>query len=95
MDDASADGGSSGCHSRARGSEVVARSAALERLAAIRRGGACATVQVKMEAPIYDTVAEEDYAALVARRRKDAGAFVVDDNGLGYVNNGRKEDWKK
>ncbi|KAL5228947.1 hypothetical protein ABZP36_017212 [Zizania latifolia] len=95
MDDASADAGASGRRARVRGSEAVARSAALERLRAIRGGGAraAAAVQVKMEAPIYDTVGEEDYAALVARRRKDVGAFIVDDDGLGYVDDGREEDW--
>uniref|UniRef100_A0A0E0N5K1 DNA polymerase n=1 Tax=Oryza rufipogon TaxID=4529 RepID=A0A0E0N5K1_ORYRU len=95
MDEGSADAGASGRRSRARGSEAVARSAALERLRAIRDGGAraAAAVQVRIEAPIYDTVAEEDYAALVARRRKDAGAFIVDDDGLGYADDGREEDW--
>ncbi|KAL6840254.1 hypothetical protein ACP4OV_030064 [Aristida adscensionis] len=95
MEDASADAGGSGRRTRARGAEAVARSAALERLRAIKGGAAraAAAVQVKMDAPIYDTVAEEDYAALVARRRKDAGEFIVDDDGLGYVEDGREEDW--
>ncbi|GJM92444.1 hypothetical protein PR202_ga08918 [Eleusine coracana subsp. coracana] len=95
MEDPSADAAGSGRRSRTRGAEAAARSAALERLRAIRGGGAraAAAVQVKMDAPIYDTVAEEEYAALVARRRKDAGAFIVDDNGLGYVEDGREEDW--
>ncbi|KAL6614103.1 hypothetical protein ACP70R_036373 [Stipagrostis hirtigluma subsp. patula] len=95
MEDASADAGGSGRRTRTRGAEAVARSAALERLRAIRGGAAraAAAVQVKIDAPIYDTVAEEDYAALVARRRKDAGAFIVDDDGLGYVEDGREEDW--
>uniref|UniRef100_A0A0D9V897 DNA polymerase n=1 Tax=Leersia perrieri TaxID=77586 RepID=A0A0D9V897_9ORYZ len=95
MEDGSADAGASGRRSRARarGSEAVARSSALERLKAIRDGGARAADAVKVEAPIYDTVAEEDYAALVARRRKDAGDFIVDDDGLGYVDDGQEEDW--
>ncbi|KAK3162584.1 hypothetical protein QOZ80_1BG0091200 [Eleusine coracana subsp. coracana] len=95
MEDPSADATGSGRRSRTRAAEAVARSAALERLRAIRGGGAraAAAVQVKMDAPIYDTVAEEEYAALVARRRKDAGAFIVDDDGLGYVEDGREEDW--
>ncbi|XBI30401.1 hypothetical protein VPH35_054156 [Triticum aestivum] len=95
MDDAPADAAASGRRTRTRGTEAVARSAALERLRAIRGGGArsAAAVQVRMEDPIYDTVAEEDYAALVARRRKDAGAFIIDDDGLGYVDDGREEDW--
>ncbi|OAY65117.1 DNA polymerase alpha catalytic subunit [Ananas comosus] len=89
--------------SRARGAEAAARSAALERLRALRRrsdlsgdaaaSAAAAPLQAKMEAPIYDTVAEEDYAALVARRRADAQGFIVDDDGLGYADEGQEEDW--
>ncbi|KAE8804673.1 putative DNA polymerase alpha catalytic subunit [Hordeum vulgare] len=45
-----------------------------------------------MEDPIYDAVAE-NYAALVARRREDADAFIINDDGLGYVDDGREEDW--
>jgi DNA polymerase alpha subunit A len=95
MEDPSPDAAGSSRRTRTRGTEAAARSAALERLRAIRGGGAraAAAVQVKMDAPIYDTVAEEEYAALVARRRKDAGAFIVDDDGLGYVEDGREEDW--
>ena len=95
MEDASGDAGGSGRRTRTRGAEAVARSAALERLRAIRDGSAraAAAVQVKVDAPIYDTVAEEDYAALVARRRKEAGEFIIDDDGLGYAEDGREEDW--
>ncbi|KAF8717128.1 hypothetical protein HU200_026243 [Digitaria exilis] len=91
MDDANG----SGRRSRTRGAEAVARSAALERLRAIRDGSARAAdaVQVKVDDPIYDTVAEEDYAALVIRRRKEAGEFIIDDDGLGYAEDGREEDW--
>ncbi|KAI5017119.1 hypothetical protein ZWY2020_037497 [Hordeum vulgare] len=45
-----------------------------------------------MKDPIYDAVAE-NYAALVARRREDADAFIINDDGLGYVDDGREEDW--
>ncbi|KAE8774776.1 DNA polymerase alpha catalytic subunit [Hordeum vulgare] len=62
-------------------------------LRAIRVDGAssAAVVQVRMEDPIYDAVTEENYAALVARRREDADAFIIDDDGLGY-DGSREED---
>lgn len=86
------DAAGSGRRTRTRGAEAAAWSAALERLRAIRdaRAQAAATIQVKVDAPIYDTVAE-DYAALVARRRKDAGEFIVVVDGLGYVKDGRAD----
>ena len=89
------DAGGSGRRTRTRGAEAVARSAALERLRAIRDGSAraAAVVQVKVDAQIYDTVAEEDYATLVTRRHKDAGEFVIDDDRLSYADDGREEDW--
>ncbi|KAJ1286388.1 hypothetical protein BS78_03G349500 [Paspalum vaginatum] len=98
MEDSPADTTGSGRRTRTRGADAVARSAALERLRAIRQGGsraAATAVQVKVDAPIYDTVPEEDYAALVARRKKEAGEFIVDDDGLGYVEDGREEDWSR
>ncbi|KAI4970798.1 hypothetical protein ZWY2020_001712 [Hordeum vulgare] len=65
--------------------QKLARSAALEHLRAIRGVGArsAAVVQVRMEDPIYDAVAEENYA----------GAFIIDDDGLSYVDDSREEDW--
>jgi DNA polymerase alpha subunit A len=48
---------------------------------------------VKVEAPIYDIVLEEEYHMLVARRRKETGEFINDDNELGYVDDGHEEDW--
>ncbi|KAG9444049.1 hypothetical protein H6P81_015389 [Aristolochia fimbriata] len=79
---------------RSKGAEAVARSSALERLKALR-GGRRSEVgfQIKVEEPIYDTVAEEDYAALVAKRREAAQEFIVDDDGLGYMDQGEEEDW--
>ncbi|KAF8758225.1 hypothetical protein HU200_010591 [Digitaria exilis] len=95
MDDASGDAAGSGRRTRTRGAEAVARSAALDRIRSIREGRtrAADAVHVKVDAPIYDTVAEEDYAALVIRRRKEAGEFIIDDDGLGYAEDGREEDW--
>lgn len=82
---------------RARGAGATARSEALERLKALRRGGRreldAGGFQIKMEQPIYDTVDEDEYEALVAKRREDAKGFIVDDNGLGYGDEGQEEDW--
>ncbi|XP_042427207.1 DNA polymerase alpha catalytic subunit-like [Zingiber officinale] len=87
-----------GLRTRGRGSDASVRSAALERLKALRSSGgrrsdAGAALQVKMEAPIYDVVEEDDYAALVASRREKASGFIVDDDGLGYADDGQEEDW--
>ncbi|KAL1354676.1 hypothetical protein HN51_006736 [Arachis hypogaea] len=76
---------------RTRGTASSARSEALERLKARVRGGP----QIRLENPIYDTVEEEEYNALVAKRREQARAFIVDDDGLGYGDEGEEEDWSK
>ncbi|XP_077230680.1 DNA-directed DNA polymerase [Tasmannia lanceolata] len=81
---------------RTKGAEATARTEALERLKSLRQYGGRrseGSFQVKLENPIYDTVAEEDYAALVAKRREAARDFIVDDNGLGYGDEGEEEDW--
>ncbi|CAN6456178.1 unnamed protein product [Victoria cruziana] len=76
----------------------TARASALERLRAIRqsgRAGAGVDFQVRIEEPIYDTVPEDAYAALVAKRREAAKDFIVDDNDLGYGDIGEEEDWER
>ncbi|KAF2295279.1 hypothetical protein GH714_032416 [Hevea brasiliensis] len=82
---------------RSRGAEATARAEALERLKALRRGGRRSEngggYDVKVETPIYDTVSEDDYDKLVARRREEAQGFIVDDDGLGYGDEGQEEDW--
>lgn len=83
---------------RSRGSEATARLQALERLKAIRSGGRRSEAggfQVKLENPIYDTIPEDEYDALVAKRREEARGFIVDDDGLGYGDEGEEEDWSK
>ncbi|KAG6729216.1 hypothetical protein I3842_01G015200 [Carya illinoinensis] len=87
---------------RSRGTEAAARAEALERLKALRRGGRRSEAggggggfQIKLETPIYDTVGEEEYDALVAKRREEARGFIVDDEGLGYGDEGEEEDWSK
>lgn len=86
-----------GARRRSRGVEATARAEALERLKVIRRGGRRSEngggYDIKMEDPIYDTVPEDEYDRLVARRREQAQGFIVDDDGLGYGDEGQEEDW--
>ncbi|CAA2966660.1 DNA polymerase alpha catalytic subunit [Olea europaea subsp. europaea] len=79
---------------RTRGAAAEARAEALERLKALRSGGRRdLDFQVKVEQPIYDTVDEDEYEALVAKRREEVKGFIIDDNGLGYGDEGQEEDW--
>lgn len=90
--------GSSRKRRAARGPESNARSQALERLKARLSGGRRsdgAAPQIRLENPIYDTIPEEEYNALVAKRRDQARSFIVDDDGLGYGDEGEEEDWSK
>ncbi|XP_058109892.1 DNA polymerase alpha catalytic subunit [Magnolia sinica] len=82
---------------RSKGADAAARADALERLRALRSGGrrSESSFQIKMEEPVYDTVAENEYAALVAKRREAARDFIVDDDGLGYGDEGEEEDWSQ
>ncbi|GMH25197.1 hypothetical protein Nepgr_027040 [Nepenthes gracilis] len=86
---------------RSRGANATARAEALERLRAFRRGERRPqnSYQVKIEAPIYDTVDEDEYSALVAKRRSEFSNFVVDDGdayaNLGYRDDGEEEDWTR
>ncbi|KAJ4971622.1 hypothetical protein NE237_004721 [Protea cynaroides] len=79
------------------GADAAARAEALERLKVLCRGTRRSETgfQIKMEDPIYDTVAEEDYTALVAKRREEVRGFIVDDDGLGYGDDGQEEDWSQ
>ncbi|KAL6530158.1 hypothetical protein OROMI_028803 [Orobanche minor] len=82
---------------RTRGAVANARAEKLELLKALRRGGRrdmdAGGYQIKMEQPIFDTVEEDEYEALVAKRRQEVKGFIVDDNGLGYGDEGQEEDW--
>ncbi|KAM2967048.1 hypothetical protein FF1_027359 [Malus domestica] len=71
---------------RGRGPEASARAGALERLKALRHGARRSETggfQIKMEDRIYDTVGDDEYDAIVAKRREEVRGFIVDDNGLG------------
>ncbi|KAG8373805.1 hypothetical protein BUALT_Bualt11G0063300 [Buddleja alternifolia] len=83
-----------------RGPAGTSRAETLKILKACLRGGGRRELgdggyQIKMEQPIYDTVDEDEdeYVALVAKRREDFKNFIVDDNGLGYGDEGQEEDW--
>ncbi|KAK4488380.1 hypothetical protein RD792_004141 [Penstemon davidsonii] len=80
---------------RSRGPAATARSEALERLKTLRRGGRreLDSIQVKIEKPIFDVVDDEEYEAHVAQRREEVKGFIVDDDGLGYGDEGQEEDW--
>lgn len=85
---------------RSRGADAEARAGALERLKALRRDGRRSEsggggFQIKVADPIYDTVDEDEYETLVAKRRQEAQEFVVDDDGLIYHDEGQEEDWSK
>lgn len=82
---------------RGRGAEASARAGALERLKALRQGGRrsgeSGGYDIKLENPIYETVDDDEYDKLVARRREEARGFIIDDDGLGYGDEGQEEDW--
>jgi hypothetical protein len=81
----------SGRRTRTRGTEALGCTAVLEQLRAIRKGEIRASdaSQVKIDEPIYDTIPEE-YNALVAHRHKEADEFIIDNDGLGYDDDGRR-----
>lgn len=73
------------------------RAEALEQIKARRTGGRRSTenggLQIKIDEPIYDIVEDDEYNDIVAKRREAARGFIVDDNGLGYGDEGQEEDW--
>lgn len=83
---------------RSKGSNAEARTEALNRLKSLRRGGRRSEgtgFQIKLEDPIYDTLSEDEYKALVAKRREEDPGFIVDDDGCGYGDEGQEEDWSQ
>jgi len=75
-------------------SSKAARRAQLERLKAARAGKSDGDAwQAEEQLDIYDEVDEEGYKKVV-RSRLDQDDFVVDDNGEGYADDGREEDWQ-
>ncbi len=73
-----------------KAAKIAARKRQLEALRGTRAGGVSALDAVDSdEDNVYDMVTEEEYHETVQLRR-DAGDFVVDDNGLGYADDGEE-----
>ncbi|KAF2262491.1 DNA polymeras-like protein alpha catalytic subunit [Lojkania enalia] len=70
----------------------MSRAAKLAELRALRAAGKTrlSTYEVAEEEQLYDEVDEEGYKKVV-RSRLDQDDFIVDDNGEGYVDDGREE----
>lgn len=73
---------------------MSARAAKIARLRALRAAGKTAfdDYEVQEAEELYDNVDEEAYKKVV-RKRLDEDDFVVDDNGAGYADDGREEDF--
>ncbi|KAI8937000.1 hypothetical protein NX059_006224 [Plenodomus lindquistii] len=70
----------------------MSRAKALAEIKALRAAGKTrlSTYEVEEEEQLYDTVDDEGYKKIV-RNRLDQDDFIVDDNGEGYVDDGREE----
>ena len=73
----------------------MSRAARLAELRALRAAGKTrlSTYEVQEEEKVYEEVDEEGYKKVV-RSRLDRDDFVVDDNGEGYADDGREEEWR-
>ncbi|KAK9061861.1 hypothetical protein SSX86_019045 [Deinandra increscens subsp. villosa] len=83
---------------KTRGINSEKRAEALRKLKTLRQGGGGGDTggdryQIKIDEPIYDTVDEDEYESLVAKRQEDYRGFIVDDDGLGYADEGEEVDW--
>lgn len=72
----------------------ISRADRLAQIRALRAAGKTGFDSYKVEEaePIYETVDDDTYKKVV-RSRLDQDDFVVDDNGEGYIDDGR-EDWQ-
>lgn len=70
----------------------MSRAKALAEIKALRAAGKTrlSTYEVAEEEQLYDEVDEDGYKKIV-RNRLDQDDFIVDDNGEGYVDDGREE----
>lgn len=70
----------------------MSRASRLAELRALRESGKTrlSTYKVEEEEDLYEEVDEEGYKKVV-RARLDQDDFVIDDNGEGYVDDGREE----
>ena len=73
---------------------MVSKAARLAELRSLRKSGnsRISTYEVEDATNLYEEVDEDGYKKLV-RDRLDQDDFVVDDNGRGYADDGREEDW--
>jgi DNA polymerase alpha subunit A len=71
----------------------MSRAAKLAEIRALRAAGKTrlSTYEIADEEQLYDEVDDEEYKKVV-RGRLEEDDFIVDDNGEGYVDDGR-EDW--
>ena len=76
---------------RRTGTKKQSREAVRAALRAAREGGAARSDQweAKEEKDVYEQVTEQEYADLVRKRRQNED-FVVDDDGLGYFDDGEE-----
>ena len=72
---------------------MASRAERLRQLAEARKNKSARKYEVEEYQSIYDEVDEEGYKKVV-RSRLDRDDFVVDDNGEGYADDGREEDWE-
>ncbi|BBN16162.1 DNA polymerase alpha subunit A [Marchantia polymorpha subsp. ruderalis] len=74
--------------------QASARSSALQELLALKKNGGkrVDNFEVRLEDKVYDTLSEADYNLHISKRRQEAEEFVVDDDGLGYLE--EEDDWE-
>ncbi|GFR41814.1 hypothetical protein Agub_g2584, partial [Astrephomene gubernaculifera] len=80
----------------AQSGAAAAKAKALEQLRAAREGSGkrALAYAVKEEDAVYDVVDDHQYAEIVKKRR-DAGDFIVDDDGAGYADIGEDDYWNE
>eukprot|EP00854_Cymbomonas_tetramitiformis_P021355 gene21355-25665_t len=79
--------------SRRNASRANKAKSSIEELKAFREKSRTDRYDTKDEEDVYDVVDEKEYRKLVEKRRDEGGAFVVNDDGIGYADMGEEEDW--
>ncbi|KND02063.1 DNA polymerase (pol2) [Spizellomyces punctatus DAOM BR117] len=71
----------------------MSRQSALQKLRERRAGGSSRLEEYEVEedAHIYDEITEDEYTAMRRQRMLEGDNFVIDDDGLGYVDYGQDE----
>lgn len=78
---------------RGVGAKAALRAANLERLRQEKGKKRSEGFELEDEGDVYETVTEEDYVSMVEKRRNEE--FVVDDDGLGYYDDGEEHLFDK